>query len=171
MTDRLERRAPEPGDEQHYRELTESPEIDAWLRPPPLEPFGPGDAAAWLEADVAHWEEYGFGPWLVFRDGGFVGRAGLRWTQVEGVPEVELAWAVLPRWWGRGFATEAALAGVALARERGIDRLIAMTLPTNAASRRVMEKIGMRFYGDIVHAGLPHVVYELPLVGALTNAR
>jgi RimJ/RimL family protein N-acetyltransferase len=159
----LQRRPPEPGDEQFYAEMTESAEVGAWLRPPPLDPFGPGDAAAWLDADVAHWAEYGFGPWLVFSDGEFVGRVGVRWTQVEGVPEVELAWAVVPRWWGRGLATEAARAGVELARERGIEKLVAMTLPTNVASRRVMEKVGMRYYGDIVHAGLPHVLYELVL--------
>jgi ribosomal-protein-alanine N-acetyltransferase len=165
MTERLEYRAPEPGDERYYAELTESPEVGTWLRPPPLDPFGPEDAGIWMASDVEHWRELGYGPWLLFAldGGGFVGRAGLRSTEVEGRPEIELAWAVLPRWWGQGLATEAAGAAIGVARERGIDRLVAFTLHDNAASRRVMEKLGMRFVGDIEHAGLPHVLYARDL--------
>ena len=37
-----------------------------------------------------------------------------------------------------------------------------MTLPDNHASRRVMEKIGLRFDRDVVHRGLPHVLYRGP---------
>ncbi len=36
------------------------------------------------------------------------------------------------------------------------------TLPTNRASRRVMEKAGFGYERDTVHAGLPHVLYRLP---------
>jgi RimJ/RimL family protein N-acetyltransferase len=165
VTERLACRAPEPGDEPHYVALTSSPEVGAWLRPPPLAPFGPADAASWLASDVAHWYAHGFGPWLLFDrgGGGFVGRAGLRWTEVDGERAIELAWAVLPEWWGRGLATEAANAAIAAARERAIGRLVAFTLAENVASRRVMEKLRMRYSRDVEHAGLPHVLYETDL--------
>jgi [ribosomal protein S5]-alanine N-acetyltransferase len=164
-TDRLTRRAPEAGDERHYEALTSSAEVAEWLRPPPLDPFEPADAALWLQSDVEHWQAHGFGPWLLFdRAGGsFVGRAGLRWTEVEGEMRIELAWALLPQWWQRGLATEAAVAAIAAARERGIDQLVAFTVIDNVASRRVMEKIGMRLVREIEHAGLPHVLYEIDL--------
>jgi RimJ/RimL family protein N-acetyltransferase len=164
-TERLACRAPESGDERHYNALTSSAEVGAWLRPRPLDPFGPTDARHWLESDVEHWVAHGFGPWLLFdrARGGFVGRAGLRWTEVEGQRAIELAWALLPEWWGRGLATEAAVAAIAVARERGIDRLVAFTLIRNDASRRVMEKAGLRLLRDIEHAGLPHVLYEIEL--------
>jgi RimJ/RimL family protein N-acetyltransferase len=43
----------------------------------------------------------------------------------------------------------------------GMSDLVAFTLPINQASRRVMEKIGFSFERDIVHAGLPHVLYRI----------
>jgi hypothetical protein len=39
--------------------------------------------------------------------------------------------------------------------------LVALTLPHNAASRGVMEKVGFTYDRDIVHAGLAHVLYRL----------
>ena len=163
VTERLRCRAPELDDGRHFEALTSSAEVGAWLRPPPLDPFGSADAAHWLESDVQHWRAHGFGPWLVFdrTDGDFVGRAGLRWTEVEGQRVIELAWALLPEWWGRGLATEAAVAAIGVARVRGIERLVAFTLIANCASRRVMHKAGLRLLGEIEHAGVPHVLYEL----------
>jgi RimJ/RimL family protein N-acetyltransferase len=39
--------------------------------------------------------------------------------------------------------------------------MISFTLPTNAASRRVMEKCGFSYEADFKHAGLDHVLYRL----------
>jgi ribosomal-protein-alanine N-acetyltransferase len=43
----------------------------------------------------------------------------------------------------------------------GLDELVAFTLPANVRSRRVMEKAGLGYEKDIVHAGLPHVLYRI----------
>ncbi len=43
--------------------------------------------------------------------------------------------------------------------ELALDRLVAFTLPHNIASRRVMEKSGLGYECDIVHAQMPHVLY------------
>ncbi len=78
-----------------------------------------------------------------------------------GADEVELAYAVMAEFWGRGLASEMALASLQLGfAHLGLAEIVAFTLTTNAASRRVMEKIGFRFERDIVHAGLPHVLYR-----------
>ena len=74
---------------------------------------------------------------------------------------MELAWALLPARWSAGFATKAARAAVAAARELTLPDVVAFTLPHNTASRRVMEKAGLRFAGEVEHAGLPHVLYRL----------
>ena len=171
ITERLRCRAPLLGDARQYDALVSSVEVGAWLRPPPLDPFQATDATQWLTSDVEHWRAHRFGPWLLFerRNGGFVGRAGLRWTEVEGQRAIELAWALLPQWWGRGLATEAAVAAIAVARDRGVDRLVAFTLISNVASRRVMEKAGLRLVGEIEHAGLPHVLYQIDLGGPHTK--
>src|SRR3954453_2097181 len=105
--------------------------------------------------NLEHWERYGFGIWIYRdrRDGRFAGRGGFRHVTVEGADEVELAYAYMPEFWGRGLATEMARATLALAFGRlGLAEIVAFTLPTNLASRRVMEKAGFAFDRDVNHA-------------------
>lgn len=142
-----------------YRQLFLDPAVTAWLRPPPLRPMGEGDVIGLLERDIQHWRQRGWGPWAVRVDGAFAGRCGLCTTEVQGVREIELAWSVVPSLQGRGIATECAVRGLAWAAELGLPRIIALTLGDNSASRRVMEKAGLRYERDVIHAGLPHVLY------------
>jgi RimJ/RimL family protein N-acetyltransferase len=63
---------------------------------------------------------------------------------------------------GRGYASEAARAALAIGfGELGLDRVVAVTHPENAASRRVMEKLGMTLVGPGRHYGGETVLYEL----------
>jgi RimJ/RimL family protein N-acetyltransferase len=153
---------PSPGAVTGYRRLFTDPEVERWLRPPPLDPFRDGEVDRILEHDLRHWEVHGFGPWaLHLREGGeFVGRAGLVWTRVEGSKLVELPWAVLPEFQRRGIATEAGRAALGVALGLGLGPLASLTLPDNLASRAVMEKLGFRYERDVQHAGLPHVLYS-----------
>jgi [ribosomal protein S5]-alanine N-acetyltransferase len=116
-----------------------------------------------LRAKVDHWERHGFGMWLA-RDrdtGEMVGRGGLQYTYTAGLNDVEAGWAVVPERWGQGLATELAHACVEAAFERlDLLELVAFTLPDNVASRRVIAKSGFVYERDIVHAGLPHVLYR-----------
>jgi ribosomal-protein-alanine N-acetyltransferase len=143
--------------------LLQDPRVGATLWPTPRAPSDTEIVAA-LEAKVAHWLTHGFGMWLV-RDrktGGMVGRGGLQHTLVTGEIEVEAGWAIVPERWGEGLATELALACVDAAFDGvGLPEIIAFTLPENTASRRVMEKAGFVFACDVVHAGLPHVLYRI----------
>lgn len=148
-----------------YRRLLLDPDVTRWLRPPPLRPMGEGDVIALLERDIQHWRQHRWGPWVVRSGGVFAGRAGLNWTMVEGRREVELAWSIVPALHGRGLATETARRGVDRAREVGLERVVALTLVENAASRRVMEKAGLVYERDLLHVGLPHVLYTAPLPG------
>jgi RimJ/RimL family protein N-acetyltransferase len=158
-------RRPEPADLAAYVALFRAPEVERWLRPAPLPPFTAEDAREMLHADIGHWRELDYGPWVQVEEesGRFVGRAGLHRTTVEGVPATELAWTTDPSCQGRGFATSTALQALELARSVGLAEVVAMTLPDNARSRRVAEKIGMRPEREIVHADLPHVLYRLAL--------
>ena len=166
-TERLVLRQPGEGDRAAYRDLLFNPEVEAWLRPRPMRPFTEADPVTLLDRDLRHWDDHGYGPWVVLdgerADLAFLGRAGLEWTAVEGERAVELAWALVPGAQGRGLATEAAVAAVAEARAQHLDALVSFTLPDNAASRRVMEKTGMTYDRDITHAGLRHVLYRLRL--------
>jgi [ribosomal protein S5]-alanine N-acetyltransferase len=126
---------------------------------------GPQTREHWesfLRKDIAHWEVHDFGAWHAFERSTdqLVGRIGSHVTLVEGVLEVELAWAVHPDHWGQGYAAELAIPARDLVFSRGVRSVVAFTLPDNTASRRVMEKLGMTYERDIVHADLPHVLYR-----------
>jgi ribosomal-protein-alanine N-acetyltransferase len=119
-------------------------------------------------AKMAHWDRYGFGLWIVRdRDSGeMVGRGGLQHTFIGGSPEIEVGWAIVPERWGQGLATEMAMAAVDVAEHQlRLPDIVSFTLPDNMASRRVMEKARFSYERDVVHVGLPHVLYRRALHG------
>jgi RimJ/RimL family protein N-acetyltransferase len=109
------------------------------------------------------WERLGFSLWTIRdRTGAFIGRGGLRAVAIEGVDEVELGYGLRPEWWDRGLATEVSRTALRVGFERlGLASVVSFTLPTNARSRNVMEKVGMTFERDIVWADMPHVLYRI----------
>jgi ribosomal-protein-alanine N-acetyltransferase len=121
-------------------------------------------SARQVEAMAAHWEAHGFGLWAAHEraTGAFVGRGGLRRVEVLGNPEVEVAYALVPAFWGLGLASELARESVRVAfAELALPELVAFTLVTNHASRRVIEKLGFRFERGFEHVGLAHVLFRL----------
>jgi len=107
-----------------------------------------------------YWDEYGFGRWaLIDKSGGaLVGYCGLR--LLEGTPE--LAYVLAKSAWGKGLATEAARACLRYAFEHlGLERVVAVTRPLNAASRRVMDRLGMTFEGERDFYGYDCVLFSL----------
>ena len=81
-------------------------------------------------------------------DGAPIGMCGL--IKRETLPDVDIGYAFLPQFGGKGYATEAAAGTLAHARTIGIRRLLAITSPGNDASNAVLKKIGMRFE-ELVH--------------------
>jgi RimJ/RimL family protein N-acetyltransferase len=76
--------------------------------------------------------------------------------------EVEIGWRLAGRAWGRGLATEAAVAMLDLAFDTlGLERIVSVTVPDNAASLAVMRHIGMRHWRDLRHEGLTLAVHEM----------
>ncbi|HEY2478493.1 MAG TPA: GNAT family N-acetyltransferase [Solirubrobacterales bacterium] len=161
-TERLMLHPPGPGDAPGYRALLMHPTIGEWLRPPPEQPFESADGDAWLTEDSRQWERFGFGPWAVIEraSGDYVGRVGLRWTEIGDRAGIEVLWAIYPPRHGEGFATEAADAALGFAADLELDEVFAMILPSNAASLRVAEKIGMERVGEVGHAGFDHVLFR-----------
>jgi RimJ/RimL family protein N-acetyltransferase len=104
----------------------------------------------------------GWGFWaLEERESGRpVGGVGLFPLNWEG-PEIELAYHVVPSAWGRGYATEAAEALLAAAWDARLDQVVAVAMPDNIASRRVMEKLGMKLEGPARYRDLDVVRYSI----------
>lgn len=122
------------------------------------------EARAWIERNLRLYRELGYGFWLMegSEDGTFLGYCGIRPLTLDGVEETEMGWHTRKQVWGKGFATEAALACRDLAFDRfGIGRLVATVDPAHEASRRVATKIGMRLEREAVLDGWPCVVYAV----------
>jgi ribosomal-protein-alanine N-acetyltransferase len=112
-----------------------------------------------VERFMRHEREHGFGLWAVElkETGQLIGDCGLFLVQGVG-PEVEVAYHFGKDWWGHGYATEAATACLAFGfKECGLGEIIAICYPEHIASRRVMEKAGMKYVG-------PARYYDLDLV-------
>jgi RimJ/RimL family protein N-acetyltransferase len=111
---------------------------------------------------VEHQEQYGFSRWAgVERSTGMViGHAGIQcWPDL---PDPELGYTLGRRWWGRGYATEAARAWLGYAfGELGLGTVMLLVTPTNTASIRVAEKIGMHQAEDRLHDGRRYLVYQV----------
>jgi RimJ/RimL family protein N-acetyltransferase len=105
------------------------------------------EARAYISSGaVASYERYGFGLYLaVLKDNGeAAGLCGL--VKREGLDDVDIGFAFLPQFWGAGYCTEAASAVKSYARDVvGLKRLVAITVPGNTPSIRVLEKIGFAF--------------------------
>jgi len=106
-------------------------------------------------------------------DSAAIGFIGLSVPSFEAhfTPCVEIGWRLAAEHWNRGLATEGARAVVQYAFEvLRLEELVSFTVPANAGSRRVMEKLGMTFdpEGGFEHPGVPedhpfrrHVLYRL----------
>jgi RimJ/RimL family protein N-acetyltransferase len=133
------------------------------------------DAAseAYLERNLRHWAEHGFGLLIVYeRDGNLpIGRAMLRWLSVDHQDEVEVGYAFYEPFWGRGLATEVTTHCIDLARrELECESLVALTSPSNVGSQRVLTKIGFGYEREFpVDGDISWLFrYRIPLEGTAT---
>jgi ribosomal-protein-alanine N-acetyltransferase len=109
--------------------------------PPPLE-----KVQRFIANQQAHWEQYGYGNWAVVPDGEpeLVGWTGLQY--LPELSETEVGFLLDRPHWGKGYATEAALACLRFGFERcNLDHIIALVHSDNLASRRVIEKCSLAY--------------------------
>jgi len=103
----------------------------------------------------------------------FIGFVGLERAGFEAhfTPAVEVGWRLAHRYWGQGFAPEAAARALEYAfEELALEEVVSFTAPVNLRSQRVMQKLGMTrdpaddFDHPLVPPGHPirrHVLYRL----------
>ncbi|HEY6432592.1 MAG TPA: GNAT family N-acetyltransferase [Acetobacteraceae bacterium] len=128
---------------------------------------------AYAARATQHLADHGFCKWAVEAPGiaPFIGAVGLTHVGYEAsfTPAVEAAWRLNRRYWGNGYATEAARAAI----DDGFDRvrlteIVAVTALGNTASARVMERLGMTRSIEFDHPNQPdssplrrHILYRL----------
>lgn len=91
-----------------------------------------------------------------------IGHAGLVKQEVEQQNEIELGYWLARRFWGQGFATEAAL----VLRDhafytKNLSRIISLIQPANTASIAVATRVGMKHDRDVQFRGLLVSVYSM----------
>lgn len=99
-----------------------------------------------VEKSIAMFRDLGYGLWAVRETGALpiIGFCGY-WRFEHLKHPLQLMYGLLPAWWGKGLATEAARAMLNYGFDTvGFTQIIAATDPPNQASVRVMERLGMR---------------------------
>ena len=110
-----------------------------------------------------HAEDPETGNFMVFtrQDGQYIGLAKLVVTAER---EAEIGYALLPAFWGKGYAREIVRFFIDYARRLDrFDRLIATVAPENLVSIRILTGFGFKPYREGTVGDLPVVYYELPL--------
>jgi [ribosomal protein S5]-alanine N-acetyltransferase len=152
-TERLELSTVTPSDAELLLKLFTTPEVLRYLPTGP--PWTIDRAKEAVERRMKLEAETSYSMLVVRKKetGEFIGNAGLQ--PVPNSSEVEIAYHYLPSSWGKGYATEAAIAVLSHGLGSvGLRAIIAVCMPENVASWRVMEKAGMRYLGVASYYGL-----------------
>ncbi|MGD9738727.1 MAG: GNAT family N-acetyltransferase [Bauldia sp.] len=171
LTERLILRDWRPEDRPAFAAMNADPRVMHFLRGP----MSAADADSMIDRFTAEIVREGLGIFAVEEavSGRLVGMIGLHRIRpsIPIAPAVEVAWRLAADTWGQGYASEGARACLAFGfDEIGLPEIVAYATAPHAASRRVMEKIGLRRSAadDFDHPELPmddpfrrHVVYRL----------
>ena len=99
-----------------------------------------------LNGPIDSYERFGFGLYLTkLKDGGApIGICGL--LKRDTLQDVDIGFAFLPEFWSKGYAFESASAVMVYGlNDLGVNRIVAVTLPENHKSIKLLEKLGLRF--------------------------
>lgn len=160
-TERLVLRLPEDGDAEASFAIHSDPDVMRWLGAPPRASVE--EERERLARLRSLHDERGFSMWLVEdKDTGEVlGYAGLFPVEMKG-PEIEVAYHFRKISWGQGYATEAAKACIDYGFDvAGLDHIVGLVAPENAASVRVLEKCGMERAGTARHYDMDLIKYRI----------
>jgi ribosomal-protein-alanine N-acetyltransferase len=118
--------------------------------PPPIE-----KVQRFIQNQQAHWEKHGYGNWGVLTEGEaeIIGWAGLQYL-VE-LNATEVGFLLDSPFWGRGYATETAIASLQFGFNRiKLHCIIALVHPENLSSQRVICKCGMDYLETLTLWGI-----------------
>ena len=116
------------------------------------------DAVQFVE-NYTHYQEFGYGRWSVYlkQNSAFIGWCGLKFNQLE---KTDIGFRFMKKYWGQGYATEAALACLQYGFDHlGLKEIIGRADIRNIASIKVLEKIGMAYWKEDTCRGLMDAKY------------
>ena len=163
LTERLRIRAFEPEDLHALHAVYGDPEVTRFI--PPYPTLEHTRRALDLHVRAARDGRPAFWAVIERSTDQLIGDAGL--APMEGGGDLELGYTLGRRWWGCGYATEAARACLAEGfGPIGVERVVALIRPGNDASAAVVEKLGFQLEGRrLAHGGAEHLLYAASATG------
>ena len=155
-TERLILRELRQEDAEHFFELNNDPEV---LKFTGDVAFDSIEEARIFIKNYSEYTKNGFGRWAVIRkdDHEFLGWCGLKLNE-EGY--VDIGFRFFRKYWGNGYASEAAFETIELGFEQfGLDEIIGRTAKENIGSVRILEKLGMTFFKEDECHGIVDAMY------------
>ena len=145
QTERLLLRWLDSGDSAFILELVNGPSWMRYIGDKGVKTIH--DAKRYIEnGPVEMYQRLGFGLYMVElkENGAPIGICGV--IKRDALPDVDLGFAFLPRFWGNGYAFESASAVMSYGREAlGLSRIVAILSQDNHRSAKLLEKLGFRF--------------------------
>jgi ribosomal-protein-alanine N-acetyltransferase len=125
-----------------------------------------------IKSMAENWEKYHFGVWAVIykEHDKLIGHCGLKF--LENTLEIQIGYLLLKSYWGRGLGTEAASAVLKYGFDvANLPQIVAVAKPENIASRRVLEKVGLKYEKDAYFYENNVVYYSLSREFYLSKVR
>ncbi len=141
-------------------EQRSDPDVNKYLGGTKLQ--NPEALAKRIRFYMSCYESHGFGMCaMIWRPTGkMIGSAGLQ--PLDGTDEIEVGYSLIKDLWGKGIGTEAARAWLDHGfQNAGLDRIVAVAHTGNWASRRIMEKLGMKYEKTEFHYGEECAFYAI----------
>lgn len=127
-------------------------------------PFTREQMQQWVQRNLAHQDKHGYGLFTVLLKSTdlVIGDCGLEHMEIDGTRRVELGFDFRSDHWNKGYATEAATAVRDFAIHKlHMSQLVSLIRVSNNASKRVAEKIGMRYDAKIIRHGADYWQYSI----------
>ncbi len=159
-TERLRFRESTPADAEAMYELNSDPEVIQYTGDLPFDSVEA--VREFLDGYVSVYRKWKRGRWIaeLKSTGVVIGWCGLKFHEEENVTDV--GYRFHKRFWGNGYATEAAIAAIEYGfNVLNLDRIVAHARKENTASLRVLEKCGMRITGEEKECGGEIFVWEI----------
>lgn len=163
-TDRLTLRNWQESDVDSYMTLARDVGYNCFSRPGYFLVHNVEQAREKIHDRMALFEETGLGKFPIFlkQSGEFIGTCGIVPFDLEDRPAIELGYRLCLNYWGRGYATESAAATLRYGfGDLSLKKIIALAVPQNKSSLRVIEKLGFQYLRDFMYTGLPHRLHEI----------
>ena len=164
-TERLILRELVPADDAGMFELDSDPEVHLYLGNKPVTSIEQSrEAIAFIRLQYI---ENGIGRWAVIEKatGDFIGWSGLKLLTTEVNHHIlfyDIGYRLIKRYWGKGYATESALAALSYGfNELKLTEIYGMADVDNLGSNNILKKIGLNFIETFDYDGVMHNWYKI----------